>query len=544
MVFTKPLSLNRMQLHNSSSLCSTRFLSLVLLSLVFASCSRREFTFWSPDVIAPIAKGTLGIDDIVPDSLLYNDTNGVWHIWIERNLLNFDVDTLVDIPDTIIRNAFGLPILGGPFYYPPGQHLFDIDQYNKLDLKGVLLREAHLKRGTLNYRLKSTVNGSLKCIYTLQGVQRDGNPVVLESTTQPGDDANPFIYEGSIDISLCTFDLTGGVGQYNRIATNLDISVAPDASDSAAIATGDSVIFELSFDDLALTYARGYFGSRNEAINETAQLSGDFDMPDGIVDIDQVSIALHIENPIGADAILSIDEFSGTNFNGNTPVNLVHPPLYNDLLLTRAIDQAGFVIPSNKYYFMSPANSNVDQFIENLPDELRLRGNILINPLGDVSDANDFIYFDQLLKANVVFDLPLNVGFNQLTLRDTLDVQPVENLPEVEGELRLVVDNYFPFEARANLVLIASNGSSFTLLNDGNVQPATLLADERSTQMRRSELLIPVNRNLLTLMQSEAKLAVSLSLTTDDTAVRRRIFEEYRMDVQVIGSGSIEVSAH
>lgn len=520
--------------------CSIFFLCLFL----FVACSRREFTFWSPDVLTPLAKGTLGIDDILPDSLLTNDTNGVWHIFLERNLLNFDVDTLVDIPDTIIRNAFGLPILGGPFYYPPGQHLFDIDQYNALDLNGVLLREARLKRGILHFRLKSTVNGSLKCVYTLQGVQRDGVPIVLESTTQPADDINPYFVEGSIDIANCTFDLTGGVGQYNRIATNLDISVAPDATDSAAIGTGDSVIFELSFDDLALTYARGFFGSRNEAINESTQLSGDFDMPDGIVDIDQVSIALHIENPIGADAILSIDEFSGVNFNGNTQVNLVHPPLYDDLLLTRAMDQAGYVIPSNKEYYMSPANSNVDQFIENLPDELRLRGNILINPLGDVSDANDFIYFDQLIRADVVFDLPLNIGFNQLTLRDTLEVQPVSNLPEMEGELRLIVENYFPFDARAKLVLIASDGSSYGLLNDGNVQPAMLMADERSTQMRRSELIIPVNKDLLTLMQSEAKLAVSLSLTTDDTAVRRRIFEEYRMDVQVIGSGSIEVSAH
>lgn len=347
-----------------------------------------------------------------------------------------------------------------------------------------------------------------------------------------------------MDISNCTFDLTGGVGQYNRIATALDIAVSPNATDSAAIATGDSVIFELSFDDLALSYARGFFGSRNEAINETAQLSGDFDMPYGVVDIDQVSIALHIENPIGVDAILSIDEFSGMNFNGNTQVNLVHPPLYNDLLLTRAIDQAGFIIPSNKDYFMSPTNSNVDQFIENLPNELQLRGNIWINPLGDVSDANDFIYFDQLLKANVIFDLPLNIGFNQLTMRDTLEVQSIENLPEMDGALRLVVDNYFPFDAMANLVLISSNGSSFTLLKDGNVQPALLMADERSTQMTRSELLIPVNRELLTLMQSNSQLAVSLSLTTDDSAVKRRIFEEYRMDVQVIGSGSIEVSAH
>lgn len=543
-MFAKPLSKFQMQWFNSLSWTIGKCSALLLFSFLIASCSRREFTFWSPDVIAPIAKGTLGIDDIIPDSILYNDTNGVWHIWVERNLLNFDVDTLVDIPDTIIRNAFGLPILGGPFYYPPGQHLFDIDQFNMLDLKGVLLREARLKRGTLRYRVKSTVNGSLRCIYTLQGVQRDGLPVVLESTTQPADDASPYFFEGSMDISNCTFDLTGGVGQYNRIATALDIAVSPNAADSAAIATGDSVIFELSFDDLALSYARGFFGSRNEAINETAQLSGDFDMPYGVVDIDQVSISLHIENPIGVDAILSIDEFSGMNFNGNTQVNLVHPPLYNDLLLTRAIDQAGFIIPSNKDYFMSPTNSNVDQFIENLPNELQLRGNIWINPLGDVSDANDFIYFDQLLKANVIFDLPLNIGFNQLTMRDTLEVQSIENLPEMDGALRLVVDNYFPFDAMANLVLISSNGSSFTLLKDGNVQPALLMADERSTQMTRSELLIPVNRELLTLMQSNSQLAVSLSLTTDDSAVKRRIFEEYRMDVQVIGSGSIEVSAH
>ena len=518
--------------------------ALIFFIVFCTSCARREFTFWKPDVTVPIARGSLGLNHIVPDSILIVDSSGIWHIFFERNLLNFDVDTLVDIPDTVIRNAFGLPILGGPFYYPPGQHLFDIDQANRLDLSEVLLREARLKQGVLNYRLKSTVNGSLRCAYTLQGVLRNGLPVILESTTQPASETNPFIYEGSMDISNCTFDLTGGVGQYNRIATNLDISVASDAPDSAAIATGDSVIFELRFDDLELSYARGFLGSRNEAIDETVSLSKDFNMPQGIIDLDQVSVSLHIENPIGADAILSIDEFAGNNYHGGTLVALSYPPIFSDLLFTRAIDQQGSILSSNKNFLMTPANSNVDQFIENLPDELRLRGNIEINPLGDVSDANDFIYFDRLLEANVGFDLPLNVGFNELTLRDTFDVNSGTELPEMDGNLILVVDNHFPFEAFADLKLIAANGMSYSLLSDGFVAPAILMADERTTQVRRSELLIPVNRDVLSLVQASSKIAVSIALTTDDSAVRRAIYEEYHMDLQLIGSGSIEVSAH
>ena len=65
---------------------------------------------------------------------------------------------------------------------------------------------------------------------------------------------------------------------------------------------------------------------------------------------------------------------------------------------------------------MDNGNSNIDAFIENLPDGITYDLDVTANPLGDVSNGNDFLYDDSRLTADLDVDIPLNIIATDLTL--------------------------------------------------------------------------------------------------------------------------------
>ncbi|MFM7814864.1 MAG: hypothetical protein ACKO66_10145, partial [Flavobacteriales bacterium] len=75
-------------------------LVLVVLACFLSSCKRREATTWSPEFAAPIAHGRLGLDDVVTDSLLLADQQGLWYLHFMADVANYALDSLVRLPDT------------------------------------------------------------------------------------------------------------------------------------------------------------------------------------------------------------------------------------------------------------------------------------------------------------------------------------------------------------------------------------------------------------------------------------------------------------
>ncbi|MFN5295560.1 MAG: hypothetical protein ACK5BL_08525, partial [Flavobacteriales bacterium] len=61
--------------------------------LVLSSCKRSEPTTWDADLRGPIAYGALSLQNIVADSLLQADDQGLWHLMLEENLTDFDLDS-------------------------------------------------------------------------------------------------------------------------------------------------------------------------------------------------------------------------------------------------------------------------------------------------------------------------------------------------------------------------------------------------------------------------------------------------------------------
>ena len=82
--------------------------SLVLVSL-FSACRRDEPTTWDVNGRVPLVKGSLGWSDLVTDSLLQADADGLLHLIYRQSLSDFEFDTLVAIADTTISNVFEPP---------------------------------------------------------------------------------------------------------------------------------------------------------------------------------------------------------------------------------------------------------------------------------------------------------------------------------------------------------------------------------------------------------------------------------------------------
>jgi hypothetical protein len=136
--------------------------------------------------------------------------------------------------------------------------------------------------------------------------------------------------------------------------------------------------------------------------------------------------------------------------------------LYLPKMMTRALDLgSGEVWGAHYQNQLNESNSNITQFLGSLPDYLVIQGDLQINPLGNVSDGNDFFYGDHLTKATVNLDIPLRFATSGLNFTDTLAVSVTTDQVQVNA-LTVPITSTFPVEMTLQLLteggdVIASN---------------------------------------------------------------------------------------
>lgn len=515
----------------------------LLFILALASCKRESPTSWNTQVLAPLAKGRITLGDIVPDSILKSDENSLWHLIIEENLTDFNLDSIVAIPDTIIKKEFNVPLVGGPFNVPNGTSIIDQHDNHLLNVNDVQLRRVKMKSGSLEYSIKSYINGYLACTYDIPGVTLNGVGTIIETTTEPVQGNQPYIHTGAIDLAGYEMDLTGQSGfMSNRVYSHLTIKTAVNSPAIAQIYGQDSVVVELRFLNPKVEYAKGYFGQHNYDLNQTVDFGGEINFPTGALDIDQATMNLNITNAVGTDAQINFQTVSGYNsFNSNTS-NLDYPPLYQPINITRAYDNNGQVQATEYNYLLTNGNSNIDAFIENLPGSLDLQANIRINPLGNVTDGNDFIYTANALSAILKLDVPLAIGMQNISFADTLAITSNAEI-NADGNLMLYVNNAFPFSATCDAFLIdESNLTTNTLLENGYIQHAAETSTHGVTIPYESVIVIHVSREALSNFNSTHRIALRIRLNTDSYPDHHELYKDYFMDFKIIADGKVEVS--
>ncbi len=518
----------------------TRLLNIfffsVLISIVFFSCKRTEPTTWETDVNAPLAYGRLSLQNIVADSLLQADETGLWHVYFDENLTDFDLDSIVEIPDTTIVKDYPLFLVGA---FPPGFTLpISPTQEIRIQHPTVQLKQVRMKGGQLQYRLRSPVDGYLNCTFNIPGLTLNGIPQSIQINTQPPAAGQDFEAEGFLDLANYELDLTGESGSsFNRIAASFSVVVNPNSTQQANVSPGDVIEFELSFAEPKVSYARGYFGSHQYDLNENIDFSPIANMPQGTLDLEGASMQFIVRNAVGVDAQIDFAEISNWNETQQIAVMLKHPSLYNAINITRASD-AGGVVDAYEYAFdVNGTNSNLDEFLENLPSQFRLQGEVRINPLGNVSDGNDFLYTDDALQARLKVDVPLRLGMQNLHITDTLFLTNDEQEVRLNGNLTLWLRNAFPLDALVSLYII-ENGGRTVLAENMRVAPATPTSVISAPLPAESWIDIPVSEELLSKVNSINPLLIDVRLQTPNAPATVGLYMNQFIDFKLLVDGT------
>lgn len=520
-----------------------RYSHILVVILVLTGCKREEPTSWNTHVYAPLVQGRLTLDNLIPDTLLYADDNGLWHLKVTKNLTDFNLDSIVTIPDTVIRKSFKVPINGGPITLPNGTTIINQHENNKLNINDVELRYVKMKAGRLEYTIKSYINGYLTCTYNIPGVKLNGVGTVIQAQTEPKQGNQPFVFSGELDLSGYEMSLTGQSGfMSNRVYTHLSIVTTPNSPSQAQVYGQDSVVVELKFIEPVIEYAKGYFGQHVYNLQQTVDITNDFMMPTGTLNIDQASLNLNIVNAVGVDAQIKFETLAGLNPQTDSNVHLQHDPLYQTINITRAHDNNGYVQTTQNNFSLNNANSNLDVFIENLPSQLQMAAQIKVNPLGDQTSGNDFIYTSNSLQAWLDIQVPLNIGMHHLAFADTLDINTSIELV-AEGKLALQVMNAFPFSATCSVLILSSDNQVLHyILQEAPIAHAILGYNSMTTTPSTTLIQIPVNADQLREIHPGNRFAIRVQLDTPQNNEHYGLYKEYYMDFKLIGDGKMEVS--
>ncbi|MBI4945981.1 MAG: hypothetical protein HY840_06230 [Bacteroidetes bacterium] len=496
---------------------------------------------WDTDVLAPLVKTTFTINNIIPDSLLHKNPDNSLNIVYNTNLYSFSTLT---VPDTTIDTV----------YFYPFQLIVDscdliiplLTNEDHFNVRTVQLTTVTIHSGKMQLAVENKTRKILDIHYRIPSATLSGNPfdVIVSVPAKTGN--NSGVLSTTFDLSGYRFDLTGKNGtKVNTLVTSISAKVnCSDFSKDTVFPFADNIKVSNSFIDMVPQYAKGYFGNTITNITDSTDFSLFRHIIGGTINLEDVNIGLNIENTIGADARMTIDDLSSVNSRTGSKVSLLNSVIGSPINITRSVDNNGIVSPSSYNVSLAPLNSNIKQFIENFPDKLSYKLQYEFNPLGNVSGNNDFIYYDKLLKTSLNMTIPLSLVANNLVMADTVGFTMNANTTNVNsGNLYLYFENGFPFNAQAQLYLMNSNS---TIIDSLVSVPNTISASSLDINYvcigkKETKLTIWVDENMLNKLRSAKKMYIKIKFNTANQPNYLKIYSFYEMKVKVVGDFNYSV---
>lgn len=505
---------------------------------------------WGVDILAPVIKTKLTMADLVADSLLAADAEGGLRLRAEMPLIDLPLDSILQIPDTTIEKGISLGATLNNI--PPGTQLLPLTDATQYNLGDLALKNVVVREGRLRLKVSSVLATKVEFNYQIPGATKLGSVFETVQTVEAGSSANPTTLALDFDLAGYTIDLTGVTGTgFNTLATIFLIKTAADGDTVDIVANQEFFSLEYGFEGVLPDYGLGYFGQESSnSENETTELDILNRITDGQMFLDSVTIGLSITNPVGADARFKLDQLTSINTRNSSTINLSHAIMGSNILLSRAQDvsaTAESVVPYQVNYELNNANSNIKQFIENLPDQLGFTFGFELNPLGNVSAGNDFFYYDRPFQALMDIDIPLRTTLTNLTLVDTLDWN-LSDLGVVEsinsGSFTLVANNAMPLEGMMELILMDENAIALdTLLVPSTIAAPPLDASNKVIAPLESRIEIPIPSKTSNILAQTKKVRFRVRFNTANQPDMIEFYDNNFIDVKLIGNFNINFGA-
>ncbi|MFM8431722.1 MAG: hypothetical protein ACKOA1_02900 [Bacteroidota bacterium] len=518
----------------------------LIMMAQFSGCKKEaDNPQWDIDVLGPVMNATLGIDQLVADSLQVIEPDGKVRIVLEDEIDNFDTDSVYTIPDTGIQTVYIWQFI--PFTIPPGTPFFTNNKNILLNVKGAELLEAVIRKGNIRLTARNTLPTKVYFTYNIPEARRNGQPFSFSASVDSGSFSDPKIYTTTLDFSEYDVNLTGATFDLvNTFAYNV-VARSDSAGPSIVVNPGDTLL-NISTDMLGITprYVKGYIGQDSFDAVDTFEVGIGNLFTGGQLLLDSARLRLDLKNNIGADIQAYISSIRSVNSRTGNSVNLsASDVLLRNLNINRAFEtgeDSNPIRPSTRTLVMDNSNSNLNVFLQNLPDRIVTDLRYTLNPLGNVSGNNDFIFDDRLISTSVRLEIPLRLSTTDLTLTDTLTLSlagftDLEKLGD--AELVLSAENGFPFDMDLQLLTIDNNRQvTDSLLIPGRIAAGTTDNNLQVTGRVRTDITIPLDIHRKNRLLSSPYLIIRAVVNSVGNPDYLYIYQDYTLKLKLILDGS------
>ena len=407
----------------------------------------------------------------------------------------------------------------------PEQQLTENLKEHSFEMGNAQIKEIGIKSGTVKINVLSTLpNG--KMIYNIPSLKKNGVPftsgdMIIPEATSLELTTFEFDFEGYI------LDLTGKEGRIGGDTVNTIYTEAYTFIDYTGelvtINHADSFYSYIEF-DLTPEYAIGYlgqdiieFGPDQQEINIFDKISG------GTLSLEQANLSLLIENFIGADANVVLNDFNTSNTITGETVSANASILGSVYNINRATLTGGG-LPIN------PTNTEIildaKEMMEIFPNYINTHSNLYLNPNGEQSTL-DFLYPEFPIKASLNLDIPLSFIANNLSFSETMDAD-LSSDDELEvDELYITIKNGFPLNSTIDIILLDEyNNVIDTLIDDKWITSGNINSENRV--ISPSETMITITN---TNYNNVKKIKVAANFSTASLTEHVNIYSSYTLDV-------------
>ncbi len=510
-----------------------KFLVLFFSMVLFSSCQKDTPTSWQTNNSLPLTKGRITLSDFVEDSLIFSDNNQLQLRYTSR-IFELDLDSVFQIPADTAEKIFSVPVLG--INIPGGSTLLNqADNFEFTDLD-IQLSNAGFKGGQLKLIASNTLESPLIFNYRVPGASRSGTILEIEVEVPAGEIGNPGMTEFGLDLEGYDLDLTGAdQSEYNILETNFLLRLAP-SEDGAFVTNNDEVSLKAIYSDLEIRYAEGYFGRETAQIESEGISTGLLSQLSGATLIlEEAHAEITITNGFGADFSAMINQFEATNSFTGVGTSLTGPLLGTSLNVTRALRSGNNITPQFTAVSLDEDNSNLTQFLTTLPDSLIFGGSVELNPLGNISNFNDFMTESSQLTVDLDLMVPLRFALQGLRLRDTLTFNLSTNqiLP-LDGILYCTAYNSFPVNASIKLLILTPDNIEIDL-NPYLVRGSEWLGDPDTIEILGNEtmnmLVFELPESILDILFNSGRIIAEIDFSTVDYPEIITLREDQGIDV-------------
>ncbi|MFN8396799.1 MAG: hypothetical protein U0176_19395, partial [Bacteroidia bacterium] len=303
----------------------------------------------------------------------------------------------------------------------------------------------------------------------------------------------------------------------------------------------DSIDVTYGLRGIIPSYIEGYLGTSNFQFADTIKMDFFNSILGGTLDLNNPVVNLTIDNSIGVDGELKVNQMKAVNNRTHQQVSLT------GALMNRPTEVRGPRLPNVGQKISTPislnsTNSNIRQFISLLPDEIRFDMEVLVNKNGNPELHDNFATDQSEIAAYLDIEVPLDGITDNLWLQDTLDIDVSDaTIPDgvEDGKLKLVGVNQFPFEARVQVLFADMNGAIFDSLftTEQHTLPAGRVnSNGYVDQPGKGELVANFDQiRFTTLKQRGRKAIMRFWLSTKPSGQHVKIYTTYGIDFHLVG---------